>query len=404
MTRSAHSGRVLRDGAVQRALGDPLRAPLATVLDSELEEAKVPELWHRIDARLAQPARPRVRRALGVTIVAAAAILLLLVGGRWLLRTPADTALALVDGGAPRALNAAAARAAFAFADGSRVEVTPFTELHAVRNDARTFVTSLERGSALFEVRPGGARRWVIEAGPATVEVLGTRFTVQRDAAAVRVEVDRGLVLVRSPTFAGGSTRLTAGQSVVVTAPVDASSGAPATAVSARQLPPPVSVSPPHAPSAATPEATVGLAQTRGTLRLEQPVPAGKPNTEASLDPVERELLAADAARRRADRVEAVRALESALALAAPGDKRRGLAALSLARLVLANDPQRAAAVLREAFGAMPAGLVEDALARRVEAEGRAGHLAEASRLAAEYWTRFPSGQRLHEVTRWSGD
>ena len=94
----------------------------------------------------------------------------------------------------------------------------------------------------------------------------------------------------------------------------------------------------------------------------------------------------------------------SAADAASSADKRRGLAALSLARLILTTEPRRAASVLRESFGAMPAGLVEDALARRVEAEGRAGNFAEARRLAAEYERRFPSGQRLREVTRWSGD
>jgi hypothetical protein len=121
-------------------------------------------------------------------------------------------------------------------------------------------------------------------------------------------------------------------------------------------------------------------------------------------DAVDQALAAADAARRRGDRAEAAQALEAALTAARPSDKRRGLAALTLARLVLRNDPARAARVLRDAFGAMPADLVEDALARRVEAEGRSGRRDEAARLADEYERRFPAGQRASEVKRWSGE
>ena len=85
-----------------------------------------------------------------------------------------------------------------------------------------------------------------------------------------------------------------------------------------------------------------------------------------------------------------------------PSDPRRGMAALSLARLLLATDPGRAAAVLNDSFAAVPRALQEDAWARRAEAEGRAGHLVEAARLAHEYQRRFPSGRRSDEVQRWS--
>jgi hypothetical protein len=121
-------------------------------------------------------------------------------------------------------------------------------------------------------------------------------------------------------------------------------------------------------------------------------------------DAVDRALADADAARRHGDGIAAVRALETALTAARPNDKRRGLAALILARFVLRSEPARAAQVLRDAFSAMPADLVEDALARRVEAEGRAGRREEAARLADDYARRFPAGQRASEVKRWSSE
>jgi transmembrane sensor len=412
------SGRVLRTGAVERALGHPEQAPLVSVLDAELEEAAVPELWHRIDARLARPRVQRQRAALGVMLAAAAVLALFLFGARWLNHAGGERALALAGGRAPAVLSAAEHDGAFDFDDGSRIDVAPFTDLHVVLNDARTFVTALERGRSTFDVRPGGPRRWVIEAGTATVEVIGTRFSVRHEDTSVRVDVERGIVLVRSATLAGGSVRLTAGQSVVVTAPLPASSAPPAVAAASAAAssarPPPSAaelassapeLTPPPAPAShAAPTAletrlpSSHVAETRATPSTARLAADSEP------DAVERALSAADAARRRGDRLEAERALEEALAAASSADKRRGLAALSLARLILTTEPRRAASVLRESFGAMPAGLVEDALARRVEAEGRAGNFAEARRLAAEYERRFPSGQRLREVTRWSGD
>jgi hypothetical protein len=207
--------------------------------------------------------------------------------------------------------------------------------------------------------------------------VVGTRFVVRRDDGSIHVEVERGIVLVRSERLPGGSVRLTAGQDVLVTESARAStalgapsiaSAAPAVALSA--LP----VTPASNPSAAT----------------------------QGPDAVDRELATADSARRRGDRPAAVQALEAALAAAGPNDQRRGLVALSLARLVLTTDPRTAAEVLRDSFHAMPAGLLEDALARRVEAEGRAGNFVEASRLATQYERSYPSGRRLSEVRRWS--
>jgi hypothetical protein len=102
-------------------------------------------------------------------------------------------------------------------------------------------------------------------------------------------------------------------------------------------------------------------------------------DVEPAGDEVERALSAADAARRSGDRAAAVRHFEAAIAATAPSDPRRGMAALSLARLLLATDPGKAAAVLNGSFAAVPRALQEDAWARRVEAEGRAGHLVEAA-------------------------
>ena len=53
------------------------------------------------------------------------------------------------------------------------------------------------RGGVRFEVEPDGPRRWTIETGLATVEVVGTVFEVERAPGAVDVRVERGVVVVR---------------------------------------------------------------------------------------------------------------------------------------------------------------------------------------------------------------
>jgi transmembrane sensor len=394
---SSRETRTPRD-AVGQALRDPEHAPLGAALDTDLPEGSVPEIWHRIDARLSFAERARPWRITGA-LLAAAALVLVVVGGFWMRRAPAPTALALENGVSPTTLNATAQAGSFVFADGSRIEVAPQTELRVVKNDARTLVTALGRGRTTFDVRPGGPRRWLIEAGPATVEVVGTRFTVHRTDGSVRVEVERGIVLVRGEAVAGGRVRLTAGQSVVVTKPAAPAATPAATSGAASALP----ATPPPAPSVAVAPSLTAAPVALSALPAVAASPApAKPAASAAPDAVDRALAAADAARRRGDRVEAAQAFEVALDAARPSDKRRGLAALSLARLVLRSDPARAARVLRDAFAAMPVDLVEDALARRVEAEGRAGRREEAARLAAEYERRFPEGQRSSEVKRWS--
>jgi transmembrane sensor len=364
-------------GAVQRALADPERAPLGSALQPELAEADVPELWHRIETGLTL-----AWRAPGLAF--AAALLAVLVW--WVHRPPPAGALALEGGAAPIALGAGSQAKRFGFADGSRVDVAAGAELRVVQNDARTFVTALAHGRTTFDVHPGGPRRWVIDAGPASVEVVGTHFTVQRDGESVAVAVEHGIVLVRSRELAGGSVRLTAGQTVRVARPAGPS---------ASTIPPAVPASA-AAPVAPVPAAALALST------LAAPSEVSSTGSAQALDAVGRALAAADIARKRGDRAEAVRAFEAALAAAGRGDRRRGLAALSLARLVLTQNPDQAARVLRDAFAAMPAGLLEDALARRVEAEARAGHREEAARLAAEYERQFPAGQRTDEVRRWT--
>jgi len=360
---------------VARHLSEP--TPLSQHLSDDLDEGQIKQMWQRIDH-----APVGGRRSWFWAPAAVLAVLLLSVAFFRAERRAEPRQLALSSGSAPTVLSAGAAPSASRFDDGSQVSLASGTRLEVLRNDARSFVTALRRGGVTFDVKPGGPRHWVIEAGELSVEVVGTRFRVERGLTATRVSVEHGIVMVRGERVPGGSVRLTAGKSFELPVPSDARV-APAVEGPAPLSPPPVVARASSAEKAlAVASAERGPAETH--------------------DEVERFLRAADAARQRSDNAAAVRFFHLALQKAAPGDARRGLAALSLARLLMAGEPAKAAAILRSSLSDMPQALLEDASVRLVEAESRAGNRTAAASAAADYSRRFPAGRRADEVRRWS--
>jgi transmembrane sensor len=362
--------------AVRRALASPETEPLRQHLDDGFEEADVPRRFREIDRRMARPPS-RFPRAAGVVALAAALVLVAWFG----LQRPTSEPLALAGGELPTLLEARSSGREARFADGSTVALAADTRLEILRNDGRSFVSVLRRGSGTFDVEPGGPRQWIIEAGLASVEVVGTRFTVTRSADEVRVSVEHGVVLVRAESLPGTVRRLHAGESVEVRAPAPPVVKEPERAEPESAPPPPRSA---PLPVGSAPRA-----------------PASVQVEPSRADEIDARLAAADEARRRGDREGAIRHLEAVLERAKPDDPRRGMAALSLARLTVRQDPALAATALEGSMQGMPQGLAEDALARRVEAEARAGRHARAAELAREYLERFPNGHRAHDVRRW---
>jgi hypothetical protein len=79
-----------------------------------------------------------------------------------------------------------------------RIEVAPETAYTAVGSDSTGWVVVLERGEITCDVPPREGRPpFVVRAGDAHVEVVGTRFIVSYDGVASRVSVERGTVRVR---------------------------------------------------------------------------------------------------------------------------------------------------------------------------------------------------------------
>jgi transmembrane sensor len=86
-------------------------------------------------------------------------------------------------------------RATAPLADGTKVELNTQTKLRAAVTRKGREVW-LDRGEAYFEVAHDASRPFVVHAGPKTVTVLGTKFSVRRDGDRVEVAVVEGRVRV----------------------------------------------------------------------------------------------------------------------------------------------------------------------------------------------------------------
>jgi transmembrane sensor len=306
--------------------------------------------------------------------------------------------------------------------DGSRITLEPGAEAEVLENTGRSFVTLLRRGKTHFDVKPGGPRRWSVECSLATIEVVGTAFTVTRTEHRVRVEVRKGTVLVRGERVPERVRRLTAGQHLELS---DEPAPAPGPAAPEAEQPAPASPEPPVVPELVTPEAPAPAAppaprpapppvpseswraaalrgdHTAAYARLGE---AGVRREAGKARDIETLLALADVARQAGHPRQAAEVLELATREHA-GDPRAGLAAFTLGRLELETlgQPARAA----KAFAQMialgePRGLLEDAQARLVQAHARAGQWELAREAAARYEQLYPEGYRLQDVRRWA--
>lgn len=344
--------------------------PISDVLEDTVDEARVHRLWRGIEQ-----GRPRRRWPAPVAVVglAAAAALVLWIASRP--PTPAPDGSLATAGGAPLA---SVVEQTLELSDGSRVVPEPGARLELLRNDGRAVSWLLVRGAARFEVTPGGPRTWSVEAGLATVEVVGTVFTVSRREEAVEVSVERGVVLVRGDRVPDRARRLTAGQSLRVDAPLAAVAPTPRAAEPAEAEPVEPPLPEPVAPTVAEPTS---------------PRPAPPALDAAAL------LEQADLARGAGQPEEAARLLARAAAL--DGDPDAGLAAFTLGRLELdqLGRPDRAEAAFARALALrLPPRLREDAMARRVDALARAGRAAEARTAADAYLAAHPNGRHVQSV------
>ena len=382
----------------------PLPRPLRELLDTRTTEGEILSVWKRIQER--RHAR-RVRRPAVIASLSVAALLVLFVIGSGWFRAPGnhegEVPLAAVGATPEHPLSGGDEIAqTTALSDGSRVDMRKGARLSVLENTGHVFVTHLSTGHADFSVKPGGPRRWVVECGNATVEVVGTQFSLERRPNELVVDVRHGVVLVRGEGVPDRVRRLTAGESMRVAQGGPAAAALPAEPVESPRGAGEIRNAPPE-PAAPAPAATTepaGAARSTSAGSTVASAATGAPAVAPAASLYEQ----ADHARRSGHPEEAARLLESAVALE-PRGHRAALACFTLGRLyleVLGQPAAAAQAFERSLAAGTPRGLEEDARARLVEARARMSDAAGAKRAAAEYRAHFPDGHRADEVNRWS--
>lgn len=187
-----------------------LPLPVHEVLRDDVDESLVRRAMPATAIRRRRDLRVRAQWALAAALLAAVVVLYA--------RSDDGGALRSLDGAVPTVIDAPTSGdgAHQRFSDGSVVSVAPGGRVAPLALEPRAAVFLLERGTAMFDVTPGGSRRWSVECGLLTVEVIGTRFVVERRDDAVTVRVERGEVLVRGERVPDRIRRLGAGETVTV--------------------------------------------------------------------------------------------------------------------------------------------------------------------------------------------
>lgn len=384
--------------------------PVGEVLRDPVDEASVHRIWQRVSARAEVRAKPRptpwLRLAVAASVVLAlAAVGTVLARRRGTVREQHAPFAGLTVGprGAPETAR---------LADGSWIRAEAGTAIEPRAETGRLFEAGLLHGRVEVGVVHRDGHRFRIDCGTALVEVVGTRFRVEREGGQVRVRVHRGRVQVFD-RLADRTVALESGD-VLQVGPARA---APAT---------------PRAPSAdgsgpAPPPTPRAAGRHTGRNAVERPPAAaadwirlmddGQLVQAAALvdeigweDAARRataaELLAlADLARQTHRPDRAVRPLQHLLARY-PQDPQAPIASYTLGVVAMdrLGDPARAASALEDARArGLPPSLEEHALGRIAIARGRAGDREAARRAAREYLERYPGGSMAEAVRPWAG-
>ena len=353
-----------------------------------------------------------------------------------------------LEGSAPRRVPAdreSLSPTALRLADGSLASPAKNSAVAVRQESASRVVVELLHGSAEFAVKKNPGRLFRVEASGVAVEVLGTRFVVDKqpvsDGFRVAVTVSEGRVRV---LFSTQQAQLAAGERAEFQVPRDAiapSSPEPPVAIMGSRAPGlpsksgvaisgrAVAAEPPALASAGpvspSPEKPPRWKQLASEGRYEQayeqifsqaqsPSPAGVRKTDAGLilSPIAAAshsaadlLLLADVARLSHHPAAAVSSLRQLLD-GHGDDPRAPLAAFTLGRVLLDDlgQPREAAESFRKTQALDGDGpMAQDALAREVEAWSRAGDRTRCRERADEYIRRYPSGRRLQAVRHYAG-
>lgn len=291
--------------------------------------------------------------------------------------------------------------------DGSMIELSGGAVIEARENSGHRVALDLGLGQARFDVRPGGPRRWSIEAGFVTVDVLGTAFTVDRGSDVVTVAVERGQVRLSSEYLDGGQRELHSGERIEVRrAEAQASFGA--MSADDEALEEAIDGGPDVADGAASPRASWRRLAREGDFSEAYGVLGrdGLDREARRADSLDQLMTLADIARFSGHPRDAVGPLEEVIERY-PSDTRAAVAAFTLGRLegdVLHRHGRAARAFRRCLQLRTPAALREDAMARLAHSLARSGDYDGARSAARAYLRAHPSGRRAEELRRWVED
>jgi tetratricopeptide (TPR) repeat protein len=396
---------------------------LADHVRTRTTDARIERQWAAIEqADLPGPFPLRVRR---IPWIAAGLALGAMVAAALVLRPPPSdgTAPALrggasLDGNAPALrggaslpagalVESAQAEIAVQLDDGSRVELSPESQLRLLENQPGAVALELRAGTARFQVKHDRARRFEVHAGVLDVRVIGTRFELTRKRepgfVLLRVAVSEGVVEVRRRDATTGDVqRIREGETWSARV-ADAASAPAAPSASGA---PTARATEPAEPADAL-EAEARAAREPGESPL-----AGEPD-ESAADRNESER--ADAAvqhgasalfrraslARRAGRMQEAAEGYAELLARHPRDARAGLSAFELGRIRMdaLDDAAGAIQALERAVAAgSGASFHEDALARIVVASDALGRGAACRKARERYLARYPDGVHAHAL------
>jgi transmembrane sensor len=366
----------------------------------DVSEARLARLWGNVSERLEQPARSR-RFPLVAAGVGAVALSLALGVGVVRHRNTSVGATASVWEGAR--LETAADRMSVSLVDGSKLTLDPNSRVTVQDRSPSAVKLVVERGRLACDVTHRPGRSFVVVASGVEVRVVGTRFSVSservNDAVRVGVQVERGVVEVRTGGESGAVTRVSAGQSwsqhttarSAISEP-HAQGVAPAGSASADE-----SESAPREATSISPSATPTVSS--------RALPAATPASSSARNA--RELFEQATGLWREGRAQEAAQAYQTLLSTYPRDARAGLAAFELGRLRmdrLGDLPGALRALERAVTLAPSAGFREDALARVVRASAALGNARRCASAREQYLRDYPQGvHRLNVANSCAG-
>lgn len=383
-----------------------LPIPLKDMLEVQHSEVRLQRIWLGVSARRSKE-HTRYRAWVGLI---AAGVTLLIGIWLWSARGRFANPTASTLGPLPASIVGVSAAYVQDFGLGAVVTVEPGARIDVLSQSPEGLLLALRQGRVEFDIRPGSGRRWQIECGGTTVEVLGTAFVLDRDSHGLRVKVTRGRVLVRGDRVPDSVQTVQAGGELAIATekPNPAASvahdsvvGQPAVAGTAVTSSGPTRLA---SKQAATPDWRA-LAAEKDWSQAWQLLGADGVTREASrADDVADLLALADVARLTEHPEQATLPL-SQIVNQHSADPRAALAAFTLGKLLLdrLGKPAAAAEAFQRAIALkVPSALAEDAAARLVESYAKAGAPLQARDAATSYRSSFPRGHRAAEVERWS--